>query len=326
MQELDRTFKPALNFSMALPKPNKQNPESNAAISSRVTLAQLRAFVAVVDSGRYSEAALSLEMAQSTLSHNIKELERTLGKRLLDRGRHGANLTAFGCSVLEHARDALIALESLEQTVHLEREGLYAKIRIASMRSTLTHVLPAVIQRFRQQHTNVRFELIEEESYPNGVEGLLHDARADLGIMNLGLLHERQLIAFPLFTDEYMVLWQENDRQIAPNWQEITAQPLIECRDLCWSLVKKHWQDKNQKLEPAYLAVQDSAILSMVAHGLGISFMPSLACHPLPKGVLAFPLPDRLQRQIGVVTTRAKAASPAVKTFIQALRAFQMPD
>jgi DNA-binding transcriptional LysR family regulator len=324
MQRFDGIFKHRLESFMALHNSTQRDPEISA-ISSRVTLSQLRTFVRVVETGTYSEAALELGTAQSTLSHAINELERTLGQKLLERGRHGASVTAFGQTILEHARDALNALEALEQATHLAQDGFRGVLRITSMRSAATHILPSVMQGFRNEHPRIRFELIEEDAHPNGVEGLIREARADLGLMNLSILSDQDLIAHELFTDEYMLLWPDDGRTSTPNWQEIQQKPLIECNDQCWSLVKVHWQTNQQSLEPAYRAVQDSAILSMVAHGLGISVMPSLAYHPLPKGVLAFPLPDRLERRVGVVATRSKAATPAVKAFIKALRAYQFP-
>jgi DNA-binding transcriptional LysR family regulator len=53
--------------------------------------------------------------------------------------------------------------------------------------------------------------------------------------------------------------------------------------------------------------------------------MPSLASHPLPKGVLAFPLPDRLERRVGMVARRSKAATPAIKALMQDLREYRFP-
>jgi DNA-binding transcriptional LysR family regulator len=303
--------------------PGQTDPE-RTGIASRVTLSQLRTFVAVVENGTYSEAALTLGTAQSTLSHAINELERTLGQRLLERGRHGATPTVFGQTILEHAHDALNALEALEQVAQLEREGLRGTLRIASMRSAATHILPAVIGGFRVLHPKIRFELIEEEAHPNGVEALIREARADLGIMNLALLTS-DLLTHELFVDEYMLLWPDDGRLKAPTWAEIAERPLIEDRTSCWRVTSDHWRRHGQTLEPAFSAEQDSAIISMVAHGLGVSIMPSLAYHPLPRGVLAFPLPDRLERRIGVVATRSKAATPVVRAFVQALREYRLP-
>jgi DNA-binding transcriptional LysR family regulator len=224
MQRFDRNLELVLNLGMTLRDPIQRDPELSA-ISSRVTLSQLRTFVTVVETGTYSEAALELGTAQSTLSHAINELERTLGKKLLERGRHGATPTSFGQAILEHAHDALNALEALEQVAHLERDGFRGAIRIASMRSAATHILPAVMQRFHTKHPNIRFELIEEEAHPNGVEGLIREARADLGMMNLGLLNGQDWITHELFVDEYMLIWPDDGRTTVDRQQRPVLEP-----------------------------------------------------------------------------------------------------
>jgi DNA-binding transcriptional LysR family regulator len=45
----------------------------------RLKLSQLRALVAVADCGNFSEAALVLDLSQSTVSHAIATLETELG-------------------------------------------------------------------------------------------------------------------------------------------------------------------------------------------------------------------------------------------------------
>ncbi len=50
-----------------------------------VTLRQLRAYVAVLESASFSEAARAMHLSQAALSGLIKELESRVGVRLLDR-------------------------------------------------------------------------------------------------------------------------------------------------------------------------------------------------------------------------------------------------
>lgn len=61
----------------------------------KIKLSQLRALVAIADCGNFSEAALELDLSQSTISHAIATLEEELGVTLLQRGRHGARLTPW---------------------------------------------------------------------------------------------------------------------------------------------------------------------------------------------------------------------------------------
>ena len=53
----------------------------------RVKLSQLRALVAIADTGSFSEAALQMDLSQSAVSHAIATLEDELGVILLSRSR-----------------------------------------------------------------------------------------------------------------------------------------------------------------------------------------------------------------------------------------------
>jgi DNA-binding transcriptional LysR family regulator len=72
-------------------------------------LGAVRAFLAVVDDGHFTEAADRLGMTQQAVSKRIAKLESDLGAPLLNRSRSGARLTEDGAAFLPHAR-ALISL------------------------------------------------------------------------------------------------------------------------------------------------------------------------------------------------------------------------
>lgn len=72
-------------------------------------LGAVRAFLAVIDDGRFTEAADRLDMTQQAVSKRIAELEAALGVPLLHRSRAGARPTEDGAAFLPQAR-ALISL------------------------------------------------------------------------------------------------------------------------------------------------------------------------------------------------------------------------
>ena len=281
----------------------------------RVTIGQLRALAAVVEHGSYSEAALETDQAQSTLSHAVAELERTLGARLLERGRHGAAPTALGSRVLEHARTALVAVEAIEQEVALERDGLVGTIRVMALRSIATHLLPPVLHRFRLEHPGVQFELFEEDR----IKEAARDGHADVCLTDLPASGD--LLEFELARDEYVVLLpNEPGRTAPPTWDEIASRPFILCDSGCTRRVREHLAYHGQLFEPAYRIAEDGVIVSMVAQGLGVSVLPTLAVHPLPANVRGYPLPVPLERRLGIAVTRRKMTVPAVRAFVEALR------
>ncbi|WP_326615972.1 LysR family transcriptional regulator [Streptomyces decoyicus] len=77
----------------------------------------VRTFVAVVDGGRFQEAAAGLSITQQAVSKRIAALEKDLGVRLFTRGARGARLTIDGQAFLPHARDLLQSEERAAASV-----------------------------------------------------------------------------------------------------------------------------------------------------------------------------------------------------------------
>jgi DNA-binding transcriptional LysR family regulator len=94
-----------------------------------VDLCALRTFVTIAETGSFSAAAARLQYAQSTLSHQIACLEKSLGAKLFERTPAGASPTSAGQTLLpfatavltlaDTARDALARVP--QQAVPVER-------------------------------------------------------------------------------------------------------------------------------------------------------------------------------------------------------------
>ena len=287
---------------------------------ARPTLLQLRALTAIALHGSYSAAALETDSSQSTLSHAIQDLERNLGATLLERGRMGAKLTALGRRVVEHARDAITSLEALEQEVMLETSGLSGTIRMMSYRSLATHLLPGAVQVFQKQHPKVSLEFMSEAPESERIEDFVRDGRADIGLLELPNVGG-DLIEFELARDQYVLL--SSSAQPAPKtWGEIQTHPFIHDGGLCSTALRAHWNANGLTLVGAYTVQSDSAILGMVAQGLGISVMPSLAAQPVLAGVRVSAIPVPLERRLGIVVTRRKLRVPAIRAFVDTVRGY----
>ena len=74
-------------------------------------LRQLRYFVAVAEELHFSRAAVRLNLAQSALSSQIRQLEREIGGPLLVRSTRRVELTPAGEALLSDAREILAAAD-----------------------------------------------------------------------------------------------------------------------------------------------------------------------------------------------------------------------
>lgn len=68
---------------------------------SRIPLALLQPFVQVARLGNLSRAAAQANLTVSALSHQMRQLEERLERRLFERGPRGVKLTVEGCRLLE---------------------------------------------------------------------------------------------------------------------------------------------------------------------------------------------------------------------------------
>jgi DNA-binding transcriptional LysR family regulator len=283
-----------------------------------LNLTQLRFLLEVIERGSYSEAALELNVSQSTISHAVQELEAALGARLLERGRHGAKPTALGERVALHARSVLASLEAMREEIALDRAALTGTLRVASVRSFATLTLPPILHAFGQAHPGVHFEMVDVESHPGGIEGGLLEGRADIGI--LARPDGDGLMSFELLRDDYLLVWPDDGRETPPGWSDIDTKSLMICDGECSRLLNRYFTGTGRTFKPTINTRDDSVILSMVAHGLGVAMMPAISTHPLPVGVRTYPLPEPLERVIVAAVTPTRYTSPVVKAFIAALR------
>ena len=84
-----------------------------AHLGSLPSVRQLRAFVAVYDSGQLSAAAEALSLTQPAVTVLLRELEARLGVRLFDRSTRSLRRTEAAAEAIGHARRALAEMQAL---------------------------------------------------------------------------------------------------------------------------------------------------------------------------------------------------------------------
>jgi DNA-binding transcriptional LysR family regulator len=300
------------------------NTEDNLLLAKNdISLQQLRVLLAVVEARNVTEAAYALNLSQSTVSHSLAALEGILGAKLVVRGRHGAQVTEIGERIALHARAMLATHAALWQEVQVKLSGV---IRIASIRSAAMTILPKHLQAFRALHPDVTFSFTESNGEPNVVVEAVRQHQAEIGVCDVGVYGDFVLSipddmrSWVIAEDQFLLLWPReigtDGRTEAPSWAEILAKPVIMSSATCGQVMRSYWQQHNQKLEPVFMADDDSVLISMVAHGLGITMMASMAAQPLPENVQAFALSDSPRRQVSLLTQPENLNSPLIRAFV----------
>lgn len=114
---------------------------------------QLRAFVAIVETGTFTAGAQRVHVTQAAISMQIRQLENETGAKLFVRAPRRVLLTEPGEKLLERARQILrehdAALDEIAELTGAER----GRLRIGSASAMLTtDPLPQILQDLRSQH------------------------------------------------------------------------------------------------------------------------------------------------------------------------------
>ncbi|HKZ78106.1 MAG TPA: LysR family transcriptional regulator [Pyrinomonadaceae bacterium] len=126
---------------------------------------QLRAFVAIADTGTFTAGAARVHVTQAAISMQIRQLENEVGAKLFVRAPRRVILTEAGEHLLQRARQILreheAALEEIAELTGAER----GRLRIGSASAmVLTEALPKILKELRKQHVKAEIVVVSGTS------------------------------------------------------------------------------------------------------------------------------------------------------------------
>lgn len=133
----------------------------------------LTIILALHDKGTLTEAANTLHLSQSALSHQIRYLEKKLDVALWQREGRSLKLTQAGNLLLQTAQQVLPVLEQAEQTLKAYGEGRQGILRIGVECYPCHQWLTGAIGDFLQQMPDVDIDIVNKFQF-SGLEGLLN--------------------------------------------------------------------------------------------------------------------------------------------------------
>lgn len=147
-------------------------------------LRDLAYFLACIDEGHLTRAAGHLHVAQPTLSHAIARLEAESGEPLLERPRKGRPTlvpTAAGRLLELRARRVLDEVHGFTDDLAALRGVTRGRVRIGSMQTLNSTVLPPPLAKFAMAHPQVDIQLhtLAAEDIP----AALLEGRIDIGLL-----------------------------------------------------------------------------------------------------------------------------------------------
>jgi len=291
-----------------------------------ITLRQLRAFVAVAETGAFARAAERLHVSASGLSTMVRELEDQLGLRLFSRSTRVVQLTEGGAEFLPLATKTLNDLEAgvaASRSLAQVKRGRVSVLTSIVLAATL---LPWAIKSFKDKYPGI--QLVLKDGFEEDIRDQVRRGEVDLGVGTL-LQGEAGLSQSVLYQD-HLVALVDDDHPLAGkgtvSWRDLAKYPLIclSARSPSRALADAAFLEAGVSFTLAYEASFSSTVISMVAAGLGVAALP-VNVRQLARGagvharLLVHPT---VQRRVGIFARSDSVLSPAAAAFQRHLEEF----
>ncbi len=239
-----------------------------------------------------TEVASVLFTSQPGVSRQIRELEEELGVEIFERnGKRLTGLTEPGKGILQIIERLLLEAENLRQASQEYSGEKSGTLAIATTHTQARYALPRVVQAFRESFPQVRVAL--QQSSPEHIAEWVISGKADIGIATEGLSQFEDLISFPCYSWNHMI--------VVPQAHPLATLERVTLKDLAaFPLItydvgftgRSHIDDAFAQANigtDIVLTAMDSDVIQQYALlGLGVGIVASMAVeHNCASGLIA---------------------------------------
>jgi LysR family transcriptional regulator, cys regulon transcriptional activator len=233
-----------------------------------------------------TEVANVLFTSQPGVSRQILEVEEELGIAIFERnGKRLVGLTEPGKGILPIVERLLLEAENLRRAGNDFSAQGRGTLSIATTHTQARYVLPSVVQQFRLAFPDVRIAL--QQSAPDHIAEWVLSGKADIGIATEGLSQFKDLISFPCYEWNHVVVVPKAhplSKLERVSLQELAKYPLITYDQGFTGRGHIDAAFKKRELQPdIVLTAMDSDVIQQyVALGLGVGIVASMAVESRP--------------------------------------------
>jgi len=290
---------------------------------ARLTIQELEAFVDLAQTLSFRASAARCFVSQPAFSRTIASAETKLGTRLFDRNTRRVALTGSGAELLPVARRIVFELHGSLSDLSEFVAGHRGQFTVASVPGVMASVLPTPMQGFLKIHPEVSIAL--ESGVTSEVIDLVDGGAAHIGFCAVDTEAVRRGFAItPLLQDDLVLACAASDPLAARKsvtWKVLTERPYIASgpASAVRMMVEKALADAGIDATPRYVSANVSVTGAMVAAGLGVAVIPTLAKRLMHTEGLAFVRLCRpsLMRPIGIIMRRGRSLPPAAMLFVR---------
>jgi len=282
----------------------------------------LRAFLAVAETGSFSEAAVQLHLTQPAVSKRIAVLESELDTRLFDRIGRSTQLTESGRTLLPRAHEILLAIDDTRRSLHNLTDEVSGTLSIGTSHHAGLHRLPPALRQFARAYPQVALDIRFMDS-EQAHEAVLH-GDLELAIVTLSPIDIPQL--------ERTVLWDDPLAFVCAPDHPLASMRNLEATDLMehaavlpgeatytGRLIREAFEAQGLALPRAMKTNYLETLKMLAGVGLGWSVLPKTMLDT--ELVELKPNGMHITRELGLIVHRERSLSNAARVFIQQLSA-----
>lgn len=244
----------------------------------------LKVFHTVAKKKSFSETAKILHLSQPSVSLQIRQLEESVGTKLLERTTKKVNLTQEGEILLQSAEKILNLIYQTEKEITRFSQSIHGDLIIGASVTIGEHVLPYVLGNYKKEYPNVN--LIMKIDNSEQIIEKLRNEQIDLAFIQ-SVQSYAEFCQKPFLEDEMVVIISWNDSRIdhmklSISTDELFSLPIIlresgsGTRQVIERQLQKHGLNPND-LNIILELENTESIKSTVESGMGISIISKVA-------------------------------------------------
>ncbi|MBB5214180.1 LysR family transcriptional regulator [Parapusillimonas granuli] len=293
----------------------KLNYLNNYAVSlMKVSGRLIEAFLALVETRRFSLAAQRCHVSPSAFSQMIGRLEEQVGTRLFDRDTRKVALTQEGEIFLQGANRVRSIMSATLTELQARAQCRTGRVAVAAPFSLAAHWMPSQMSRFRTRHPDV--DLYLHDVLSDRCLRMIADAEVDFGV-NARTGGDMEFESQLIFNERMYLICSSTDTlaaQQSADLSDLRGRAFIHIlrEGSVWQLLHPLLQ-KHDVRDSGHEVAQLATLAGLISHGFGVSILPHAALDLCRRpGLAIIPLSDeRIVRPIYLVKRRQRSLSPA---------------
>ena len=285
---------------------------------------QIEAFVNVVRYKSFSKAADATFFTQPTISTHIRNLEKELGVKLLDRKSRAVEMTPQGAKFYKYAVEMINARAQAFDALDNSSDRVEGILEIQSSSIPAVTFLPDLLAGFRMEHSGIQYyvsssdtqTVIDNITERRGEIGFIGDEPAGGGIESVKVFTDKVVMIAPASSDipdritmseavTYPFIWRETGSATRKSFEDVAV---------------AMGYDK-EVFDVAALFDDMDSVIRAVEAGLGVAIISEKVASTIGSRTRIIQIEDfDEERSFYMITLRSSSLSPAAEAFMEYVR------